>query len=290
MNDSTSNITLFDDTAGGMLQVTDQDDLIEEVSHRIENLTADDAMVCMMRCIEARGFNAFALGGALAVINENGWYKNYGFPSFKAMVGEALGISTSSAYDYMNIYINLVNSGVAWDAIHHIGWTKIRLFAGYLTKDNVSAWIAHAGKMNAEELREYARGQAKETIEISLSPKYAGETLKVSTHVDTQSQSKEQVDDEPEPSHKVIMVEEQAALKMKRYKRFQLYPDQEVIVVDALNKAKKEGETDYDSVALMYICMAYLRGEFKPIIIKSESSQVGSCAGSTPAQCPCCTP
>jgi hypothetical protein len=114
---------------------------IEVFVYEIENYDSEKAKSTMDKCAKAEGFNAFVLGGALRVIKRNGWYREYGHSSFRDMTEIDLGISLSTAHDYMKVYDALKGEDVPWKKIKHLRWTKLKWYAGHLTDSNVDAWL-----------------------------------------------------------------------------------------------------------------------------------------------------
>ncbi len=234
-------------------------DLILEVCHHIENLDKEQAKELMQRSVEARGFNAFGLGGVLGLIKDCKWYKDYGHSSFKDLVTNDLGMSTSAAYDYIKIYDCLVDAGVPWEKLEPIGWTKIRHFARYLEKGNVDEWIEVAAKMNAGELHQYAKSLAEEVTKKALVPKHIGYAIEEeSTHVDTSAANDDNHSENCEETEKVPLVTDEAALKTLQTKTFKFYPEQLAIVEMAIKMAMKDSGTSYRSVALERICTSFV--------------------------------
>lgn len=233
-----------------------QDQLVEAY-HGIENLDAVHALKLAEHCADARGFNAFVLGGALLRINESEWYSEYGYASFKDFVTNGLGMSKSAAYDYMKIYDSLVNAEVSWNQVESVGWTKLRWIARYLEEGNIDTWVKAAESMNTHELQEFAKAQAKEAADKALVPKFQGCSEEESTHVDTLA-ANDDVHGGKEEADKVPMVTEKAALETPQTKIFKLYPEQLDVVGQALDMAMKDSGTQYQNVGLERICMYFL--------------------------------
>ena len=234
-------------------------DIIVEVCHRIENLDSDQAKKALDLCAEARGFNTFIFGGVLSVIRSNKWYENYDYKSFQDMVINGLAMSTSAAYDYIKIYDCLIDAGVCWPKVQHIGWTKIRLFARYIKEGNIDEWIEVAAKMNAGELHQFAKSLAEEVAKKALVPKHIGYAIEEeSTHVDTSAANDDNHSENGEETEKMALVTEEAALKTQQTKTFKFYPEQLEIVEMAIKMAMKDSGTSYRSVALERICISFV--------------------------------
>ena len=235
------------------------ENLISEVTHHIENLDKVQARELMHRCADARVFNAFVLGGALSVINSSKWYKDYGHSSFKDLVTNGLGMSTSATYNYIKIYDWLLEADVPWEKLEHIGWTKIRLFARYLEKGNIDEWIEVAAKMNAGELHQYAKSRAEEAAKKALVPKHIGCAIEEeSTHVDTSAANDDNHSENGEETEKMALVTEEAALKTQQTKTFRFYPEQLKIVEVAIEMVMKDSGTSSRRVALERICTSFV--------------------------------
>lgn len=236
----------------------DCDDLLIRLGHQIEKLDSVRAKEIMHYCSEARGFNAFVLGGVLVRIAENNWFEDYGYTSFSDLVTNGLGMSTSTAYDYKKIYVSLIEADVPWEKVEHIGWTKLRWIARYIEKDNVDQWVEAAANMNTHQLHEFAKTQAKEVAEKSLVPKFLGCTSeKESTHVDTTA-ANDDASADTDAKQEAPMVTEKAALETPQTKIFKLYPGQLEVVQTAIECVVKESGGIAQNEALTRICMQFL--------------------------------
>ncbi len=258
---SDSELMIFENISGTQPSKKDSGDKIELVKNYVYGLDESSALQSLNNCSDVRGFSVFFLGGVLKAIRDNGWFKGYGYSSFKTMVEGCIGLSQSTAYDYIKIYSCLIESGVSWSDINHIGWTKIRWFAQYLTPENASQWIQEAEEKNVEELKKFIKSETHSASEKAVLPKYASEpTPDLSTQVDSDPDNTTGTDDiEAEVEAKAPLVTEVSALDTAHIRQFKLFPEQEVIVNLALDHVKEELKTENNGVALEGVCIAYLR-------------------------------
>jgi hypothetical protein len=207
-------------------------DMIVQTANEIENLKEAKAFDMVPRLIDDSDRNSFRLGGILSKIQSEGWFMNKGFENFKGYVEAECSIKYRKAMYLIGIYNGLVESGVPWAKVSHLGWTKLKELAGILTPDNVDEWVGVAETMTALQLIDYI---AKAT---------AGAETASSTE------------------------DAQKAAKETSTKTFKLHKDQRETVDEALKKAKHAGGTDHDSVALEMICIDYLGGTPKVANLK----------------------
>ena len=78
-------LSLFNMFTESSLSNDGSDDRIVLVKNYVASLDIDAAQLSAEDCSNVRGFTVFLLGGILEVIRDNGWFKAYGYPSFKAM-------------------------------------------------------------------------------------------------------------------------------------------------------------------------------------------------------------
>lgn len=143
-----------------------------------------------------------------------------GHKDFGAFVQEKFGFAERKAKYLIEIYTELVTKHIPWDKVQHLGWTKLKDLARVLTLENVDEWALKAEKLTVVELQALLKGG---TPEGDGAP------------------STKTNDD----AHKL---------------KFTLKGDQVETVTAALNKAKAESNTEYDSTALELICTGYLSG------------------------------
>lgn len=204
------------------------DDQLVNICHMMENLTKEKALEHAIAASDMRGYSAFHLGAALSVIHNNGWCDFYEYKNIAELARDKFGISKSTTYDYMAIYNSLIESEVAWESIEHLGWTKIRMFARYLTKGNQKEWIEIADTKNAEELREFVRQSLSKKQDLLIS-----DPPKLSTHVENNNQAAE-------------LVSTELAESIPKKVVYNLFPQQIEVVDTAIQLAMGEFETGCD--------------------------------------------
>jgi hypothetical protein len=210
-------------------------DLISAVKQRIDGYDgAENAREDLNQIGEARGNQAFAQGGILKRIRDEGWYKMYDFPFFDRFLDEQ-GIARSTGYAHILLYERITNSGVSWADVKSVGWTKVRYLAEQLTKANREAWIKLASEHTVVELRQLLEKQDPDAI--------AALGAKVSTQVDTSGAELFPVPKESSQKHRFSIP---------------LHEDQWETVETALKIAKTQTESPYDNVALEMICLSFL--------------------------------
>jgi hypothetical protein len=194
-------------------------DLIQSTSEEVEKLTKAKAFKLARKLIDDTEFNYFRLGGVLAVIHSNEYWKGDGHESFKDFVDAEFGMHPRKALHLISIYTNLVNSGVEWDSVKDVGWTKLKEIASLLTPENVEEWVQRAKDLTTLQLIEYIRamnagaeeGEPQETKATTVS------TL-----------------------------------------TFKVHEDQKETIKKAVEKGRVDYGTEFDSVALENICLLYI--------------------------------
>ena len=194
------------------------DDLIIDIVQTVENLKEKEARELVVQLCEGAEFTFFKLGGVLSVIQANGWYAPYG--SFKDYVETERGINYRTARYWISIYNGIVESGVPWVKVKHLGWTKLKEIVPVLSLDNVDHWVAVAEKQTTLQLIETVR-KAQQPGEMTEAD---GEAKTVTT------------------------------------KTFKVHDDQRATIEAALAKCREIAQTQVDTVALEYICLDYLNG------------------------------
>lgn len=143
-----------------------------------------------------------------------------GYESFEMFVAERYGFQIRKAKYLMRIYTELVTKEIAWESVAHLGWTKVKEIAKHVTKDNLAQMVAMAEAMSVLQLQAALKAQFND--------------------------GEEPADTKTTDDLKVV--------------KFNLHSDQRETLRAALDKAKKEGHTEFDAVALEFICMGYLGG------------------------------
>lgn len=141
------------------------------------------------------------------------------YASFREFVEKEHGLHYRKAVYWVGIYNSLAESKVPWGKVAGLGWTKLKEIAAVLTPDNVDEWVKIAG------------GQT--TLQLI-------ETVKASLQKDAPKQLADQTS------------------KTVTTKTFKVHDEQKATIDAALAKAKDEGGTQVDTVALEYICSDYL--------------------------------
>jgi hypothetical protein len=220
-------------------KVAADQDQILDVAHELENLTKEKAEALAYELSNNEGQNEFRLGGVFSVIKSNGWFE--GFKDFKAYVSEKFGIEYRKAQYCINIYDKLVSEQISWSKVSSLNsWTKVCILVPVLTAENVEEWVAKAADVNCD-------------------------TLKALVKAATTAGAPEE-EDVPITSEVVKMA-------------FTVHPDQKVTIIQAIEKAKGEVNTEHSTVALENICLGYLSGSVqanKPVgTLKEQMKAVG---------------
>jgi hypothetical protein len=139
--------------------------------------------------------------------------------NFRSWVERQLDISYRKAAYLSQIYKGVVGLEVTWEQIAPVGWTKLKELLPVVTKDTVVEWLEVAKGLTTLQLHEHV----KQALLVGTGE--AGDVEDINS-VTT--------------------------------KTFKLHEDQRETVVTALSVARDAAETEYDSVALEYICLDYL--------------------------------
>lgn len=202
-------------------------DLIAKTAHEIENLKQEAAFQQVPKLLDNIDHDYFKLGGVLSVIQSQGWFMDKGHENFRAFVEAECGIQYRKAMYLIQIYNGLLESGVTWDQVKHLGWTKLKELAPILSPDNVLEWVELAEGVTVLQLQEYIKAATK------------GEDAGNSPETD------------------------QAGAKDTTTMTFKLHTDQKTTIREALDKARHETGTEFDAVALEAIALDFLGGESK---------------------------
>jgi len=207
-------------------------DLIAKSATVIEKLTKDKAFAMVTQLLDDSDFNLFKVGGALAVIQDNGWYNDEGFSSLKEFVESRYDMEYRKAMYWIAIYKALVESGVPWTSVKGLGWSKLRLIASVLTLENVDEYVELAKDMTQRQLAEYVKSQKKGSLDSNKT------------------------DDDSEPTTQQAVADAKKVTTMT----FKVHEDQKEIIREAIDTAKNDADTEFDTVALEAICMSYISG------------------------------
>lgn len=202
------------------------EDMIVKTAHEMGHLVSAKAFTLVPKLLDNIDHDYFRLGGVLATIQAQGWFMDKGHETFRAFVESECGIQYRKSMYLIEIYNGLVESGVAWDQVKHLGWTKLKELASILSTDNVADWVAVAENLTVLQLIDHIKESTKGE-NASNSPEKA--TTASSTTTMT----------------------------------FKLHEDQKATVREALDKAKHETGTEFDAVALEAMALDFLGGESK---------------------------
>lgn len=144
-----------------------------------------------------------------------------GYPNLKALVENRYGIAYRKAMYLVGIYQDLVKNQVPWDKVQDIGWSKLKEISQFMNAENVDDWVVKAKSMTVLQLQDLVKS-------MKTAGSNAKEGATVTSEVTTMT--------------------------------FKVHPDQKESIRSALDKAKEEANTEYDTVALEMICVGYLNG------------------------------
>lgn len=205
------------------VEAVKQPDVLINLAHECENLTRDSAYAALPTLLESVDSNYIKLGGVLAVIRDHEWWKDDGYETFKACLEQKFGLQYRKGAYLIATYENLINSGVEWDQVKSLGWSKLRVVSAVLTKENAAEWVAKAENLTVLQLYDVVKDYKSQVQEASgVSPE------EIEAKTTTLS--------------------------------FKLHADQKETIKQALTKARKEANTEFDAVALEAICLNYLAG------------------------------
>lgn len=200
-------------------------DAISDIVQEIENLTEKQAKQAVGLLTEATDLNEFKLGGVLSKVAQSKWYEPHA--SMREYIENETAVGYRKGMYLIGVYNDLVKSGVPYDKVKHLGWTKLKEIARVLTKENMDEWIAIAEKQNTTTLIETVKNAVKAK---AGNPALTDETSKTVTT-----------------------------------KTFKVHDDQKATIEAAIAKAKETVGTTVDTVALEAICLDYLGGTTKGI-------------------------
>jgi len=143
------------------------------------------------------------------------------YTSFGDFVFERYGFQERKAFYLIEIYKALVTKNIPWEKVKDLGWTKLKDLAHVLTPENVDDWVKKASPPATVK-------DVQAMLKAGQGTSSTGESTSTNSEFSTV--------------------------------KFKLKNDQIETVQSALSKAKAEGHTDYDSVALEMICAGYLGG------------------------------
>ena len=211
-------------TVKKMVTAKESSDLIAAISHQMESLTKDEAFGLVDSLLNTADEYDIRLGGALSAIIKNKWYQKDDEDKtlFDEFILKTYGFKGRKARYLASIYDDLIESGVAWTQVEGIGWTKLRIIAPVLTVKNVEKWV----KLGKTKTR-LALIEAVEKAQLGKLDKSG-----------------------LEPG--------MGEVKTTVNRNFKVHKDAVETVDLAIDKAKKEAETEFPGVALEAICQSYL--------------------------------
>jgi len=130
---------------------------LSQTATAIEMLGEADIMNMIPDLVDETGVNDFKLGGALARVQENKWWKDEDYESFNAYCDDLFSGGYRKAMYLITIYKNLVEKEIPWDSVKDIGWSKLKELLQVITKDNVEDWAAKAKSMTLVQLGQYVK-------------------------------------------------------------------------------------------------------------------------------------
>ncbi|AUR96020.1 hypothetical protein NVP1215B_102 [Vibrio phage 1.215.B._10N.222.54.F7] len=201
-------------------------DAIAETCQAIESLKSNEALPLAQQLIDSNDYNEFKLGGILAVIDANAYWKESGAENFKSFIETEFNLQYRKAMYLMSIYNCLVESGVEWEQVKDLGWTKLKEICGKLTLENVETWV------------ELARKSTTVQLIAEIKNRDGDGNLK-----------------EPKPDRDETDTPEVST------RTFQVHTEQKTTINDAVAKARDEVGTEHDNTAITHICEQYLQGK-----------------------------
>ena len=205
----------------------DPKDLIDKTVKELEKLSEDDAEEEFRKSLAATDdpYTYFRLGGVLSVMKKNNFIGDH--ETFREKLEADTDIGYRKAEYLIDIYDNLVASGVKWDDIKTIGWSKMKEISHLITPDNVAEWVEKCSTMNRESIIE----------EVKLLESDDAEGIK----------------------DKLSKMGESKVSTMS----FKVHADQKEVIEGALEKAKEMLGTEVNTVALEGICADFMTGSKK---------------------------
>ena len=199
-------------------EIVGENPLLDMV-HDIENTKEQDAVAEIAKLMEETEVRSFRIGGLLSLVQANGWYQP--FASFREFVETKYGIGYRKAIYWIEIYNRLSNSGIPWEKVKDLGWTKLQIIAVVLTPENVEEWVSVAKSQNTVTLIETVKNAKAKNAQQAI-------TDDSSKTVTTMS--------------------------------FKVHTDQKATIDAAIEKAKSQSGTAAGTVALEFICLDFLGG------------------------------
>ena len=125
-------------------------------AHEIENVGEADAHRLAAEIAETSDFEAFRLGGLLARIHRERWYRGAGYPDFRSYVEARHGFKLRKALYLAAIYESEIDLGLTWQELRPVGWSKLKELVGVVDRDNARDWLATAAAEGMTVLKLHA--------------------------------------------------------------------------------------------------------------------------------------
>jgi hypothetical protein len=196
------------------------------ISKTVANIQAMDEQTTVMQLNsinDVSAFNSFVLGGLLAQVQANGWFGSQS--NFKSWVESDTDIGYRKAAYLTSIYRMLIESGVEWNQVEILGWTKLARLLPILTKENADQLVYVCKDMTVVQVAEFVKEQQKTGELVDVTEKKPNEVSVIS---------------------------------------FKAHLDQKETIAAAIEKKQQESGTSVKTVALEFICLDYLSGPSKP--------------------------
>ena len=197
-------------------------DVIVQTAKEIGALDKQTAFAIIPSLMESVDFSYFKLGGVLSAIQENNWWADTGYGKFSDFIPGEFGLQYRKAMYLIEIYDGLVEADIPWSKVSGIGWTKLKELAKILTTENVDYWVERANNLSTLNLIEEVKAYKANGLSAD------GTTAPDSTGVSTIT--------------------------------FKVHPDQKESILQAIEQALEEANTEFKGVALEAICLNYLAG------------------------------
>lgn len=201
-------------------------DVVGTVSQHVENLTSAKALELLPKLFDRVDNTFFTIGGILARVHEEQWWKDAGHESFKDCVTEEYGIDYRTAMYWVQIYNDLVAAEINFEEVSHIGWSKLKEISNVINQENKDEWVKRAEEMSLRQLLEYIKA------------------IKAGGSADDKG------GDGVDPNQSEV----------KSY-TFKLHEDERAAVSGAVESAMEQLGTEFPSVAITHICDTYLAGD-----------------------------
>lgn len=198
---------------------------LHDVVKQVQNIqTEAEAIAEVLSVQDQSNFSLFRIGGILSRMRAKGWMGEA--EDFFDFVENTFAMKKRKAQYALAIYDKLVELDLPWDQASKLGWTKLRLLHTILDEENVNDLIAQVGTLSVREVEQFVRDY-KTTDGSNTGGGTDGDNA------------------------------------VKRM-NFSVHEDQVENIQLAIDKAKEEGNTTFDGMALEYIALDFLNSGAKP--------------------------